>query len=261
MRVTQGLTKALGYLREHGLLASERKVRDRGEDRADISGPKKTDFRGTYERHVAAMHEVHSSDKALEQAIAGNFSAFGVLQRELLVQHGLQPAGYLIDVGCGSGRLTGALQQYFRGNYLGIDVIPELLEHARGLCTSKAASWTFSQAPGLQIPETSGVANMVCFFSVMTHLLHEESYVYLQEAKRVLKPGGTVVISFLEFSIPSHWAVFAENIRHVGDSHHLNQFMSRDLLRAWAQQLDLTIDAIYDGDKCQRRLKTDPLCS
>ena len=65
----------------------------------------------------------------------------------------------------------------------------------------------------------------------------------------MLKRGGTVVISFLEFLIPSHWAVFAENLRHVGDSHHLNQFMSRDLLRAWAEQLNLTIEAIYDGDK------------
>ena len=39
---------------------------------------------------------------------------------------------------------------------------------------------------------------MILAFSVFTHLLHEESFIYLEDFKRVLKPGGSVVFSFLE---------------------------------------------------------------
>ena len=46
---------------------------------------------------------------------------------------------------------------------------------------------------GAPIPAPDGEADMVCFFSVLTHLLHEESYVYLQDARRVLKPTGKLV--------------------------------------------------------------------
>jgi SAM-dependent methyltransferase len=89
---------------------------------------------------------------------------------------------------------------------------------------------------------------MVCAFSVFTHLLHEQSFLYLQEAKRVLKPGGKAVFSFLEFHIYSHWDVFAHNIANL-ESGHLNQFVSRDGIEAWAHHLGLKIDAIFDGDK------------
>jgi ubiquinone/menaquinone biosynthesis C-methylase UbiE len=65
------------------------------------------------------------------------------------------------------------------------------------------------------IPEKDGEADFVCFFSVLTHLLHEQGFVYLQEAKRVLKPGGKIVFSFLEFAVPDHWAVFEGTVNDI----------------------------------------------
>jgi hypothetical protein len=47
------------------------------------------------------------SEEALEAAIGdGDFDAFGLLETELLIDSGLTPSSYLVDVGCGSGRLT-----------------------------------------------------------------------------------------------------------------------------------------------------------
>jgi ubiquinone/menaquinone biosynthesis C-methylase UbiE len=207
----------------------------------------KFDVPATYRQFVQQLSKRHSRDKAMETASGGEFEAIGILERELLIQCGLKPDDYLIDVGCGSGRLAKPLAQYLRGKYLGIDVVPEMLDYARTLVGRE--DWRFEVASGLAIPEPDGRADMVCFFSVFTHLLHEQSFVYLGDARRVLKPGGSIVFSFLEFAIPSHWAVFAGNVADVGGSQHLNMFMDRDAIRAWAAHLDLEIVSLHDGDK------------
>jgi trans-aconitate methyltransferase len=51
----------------------------------------------------------------MEMAVGGQFEAFGILMRELLIQTGLERDGYVIDVGCGSGRLAKPLSQYLSG--------------------------------------------------------------------------------------------------------------------------------------------------
>lgn len=205
------------------------------------------DIRAAYRRFVKGLGEQHGRDKAMQVAIGCEFEAFGILEREILIQYELQPDDYVIDVGCGSGRLAKPLAEYLRGPYLGIDVVPELVDYARNLVGRP--DWRFEIAPGLQIPEVDDRADIVCFYSVFTHLLHEQSFAYLKDARRVLKAGGRIVFSFLEFAIPSHWLVFEKNVAEIGRQDHLNMFVGRDGIRAWASHLDLEIVAIHDGDK------------
>jgi SAM-dependent methyltransferase len=207
----------------------------------------KLDIRSTYRRYVQKLGRRHSRRRAMELAIGGQFEAFGIIEREILIQYGLRPDGYVVDVGCGSGRLAKPLSEYLRGPYLGIDIVPELVSFARDLV--KREDWRFEVAKGLTIPERDGRADMVCFFSVFTHLLHEQSFAYLSEARRVLKSGGRIVFSFLEFAMPNHWAVFESNLADIDGQHHLNMFFGRDAIAAWAAHLDLEVVAIHDGDK------------
>ena len=86
---------------------------------------------------------------------------------------------------------------------------------------------------------------MVTFFSVLTHLRHEESYALLQEAFRVLRPGGCVVASFLEFAAGErHWEVFEVMLRSRGDLPHLNQFIEQSALRVWADHLGFEVSRV-----------------
>ena len=205
-------------------------------------------FFNSYSKKVKKLKQQYGSNEAeaLSQAIGGNFQAGGLLEYSLLLQHGLQPEQTVIDVGCGSGRLAVQLKEYLTGTYVGIDVVPELFNYARKI--SQRPDWKFYQAPGLSIPEPDNSADFICFFSVITHLLHEESYKYLQDAKRILKPNGKIIFSFLEFHIPCHWDVFQGNLANSDPERVLNQFISRDGIEAWAKHLDLSITEIIDGD-------------
>ncbi|HET9478691.1 MAG TPA: methyltransferase domain-containing protein [Pyrinomonadaceae bacterium] len=208
----------------------------------------KTDFRKTHRRLLQQLRNSHSHDEAVRLAVGGEFDAFGLLLREALVFHGLKPTDYLIDVGCGSGRLAKPLAEYLKGKYLGIDVVPGLVQYARRLVPRP--DWRFEVAEGLTIPEADQQAGLVCFFSVLTHLLHEESFVYLREAKRVLKPGGKIVLSFLDFRVASHWGSFESNLRDIGlGSQPMNVFVCPDMLREWAKRLEIEIETIHDGDE------------
>lgn len=205
------------------------------------------DLSAAYERHVRQIKTQRDLDGAMRHAVGGEFEAYGIVERELLRYYGLLPEHYLVDVGCGSGRLAKPLGSYSTGPYLGTDVVAELVDYARGLCARP--EWRFETVTGLTIPEEAERADMVCFFSVFTHLLHEQTYLYLEEAKRVLKPGGRIVFSFLEFSMPVHWAVFEKTVEDARCSreHPLNVFIERSAIGTWASHLGMEILDVRDG--------------
>jgi len=77
---------------------------------------------------------------------------------------------------------------------------------------------------------------------VFTHLLHEESYCYLLEAQRVVKPGGRIVFSFLEYA--HNWDIFKSTydvIRANRSNVHLNVFIGCDAIEAWTKHRGMTI--------------------
>lgn len=205
------------------------------------------DVGASYRNDVAAILQAYGEQEGMSMAVGGQFEAIGQIECALLFQQGLHDQASIIDVGCGSGRLASQLKDRFAGRYVGIDVVPALLAYAERICNRP--DWRFYQAPGFAIPEPDDSADFICFFSVFTHLLHEESYTYLQDAKRVCKPGGRILFSFLEFRIPSQWPMFELAVADTRPDKVLNQFMSRDAIEAWAGHLGLEILAIHDGDK------------
>lgn len=212
--------------------------------------------RGHRARYVADYDELvkhllrkHDRQEALLRAVGGD-DAIGDSEIAVLLHSGLKDGGHLVDVGCGSGRLTRRAAKLPRLSYLGTDVNATLLDEARR--TAGRADFRYELVDGITIPERDGVANMVAFFSVGTHLLHEEFFVYLRDARRVLKPGGRIVLSFLDFQCPGTWSVFEEMLAVAEAGRgggHLNMFIGRDDIRVWADRLGMTVVDVVPGDK------------
>jgi SAM-dependent methyltransferase len=216
--------------------------------RGKLDSVTKHDFKYTYRELVQDLKQEKDFDTAMADAVGGAFDKIGSLELAALRYYGLKPEDYVVDVGCGSGRLAKPLARFSTGPYLGIDVVPDLLDYARSF--APRSNWRFALAPGLSIPESDEKADLICFFSVFTHLRHEQSFLYLKDAHRIVKTGGKILFSFLEFAVPSHWDVFEGNIAQLESEkiEPLNQFMSRDLIEVWARRLGLRHLGIRSGD-------------
>ena len=127
----------------------------------------------------------------------------------------MQPTNTVVDFGCGTGRLAVHLIPHLKGGrYIGIDVSKTMLEHS-GLLTKKVTagsscqvSWQHQVAPKFALPDAS--VDLVCAFSVFTHVEHEDAFRYLCDAARIVRPGGKFVLSCLPLSLAVSRAFFLE---------------------------------------------------
>ncbi len=208
-----------------------------------------------YPEYVRQLMAETDLDEAVSKAVGGDYQRMGAHLVTVLREHGIKPTDYVIDVGCGSGRVAYALAQseFRRVRYLGTDISDELLSYARSKC--EVEGWRFEKIDGIDIPEGSGQADFVFFFSVFTHQSEVESYLYLVEAKRVLKPGGTILFSFLDYAEKSHWQYFESNVLafREGIVRVPDVFLSKDAIMAWAEKLGLEVLYLGSPDGGQSR--------
>ena len=121
-----------------------------------------TNFLKSYPSHLARLQATLPKDAALEAAVGGDFITVGKLERALLRSLGLAGGHFLVDVGCGSGRLALQLASLPDLHYLGTDVVPGMLDYARKM--SGRHDWTFACTDGGSIPCESASADFVYFF-------------------------------------------------------------------------------------------------
>ena len=200
--------------------------------------------RSSYQETMSRFLTTFDREAAMSYIVGGQYETMGEGLRRIVETNGLKDGDYLIDIGCGSGRLAWALSQSkFRETirYLGIDIVPEMLEFAAEKCQQSA--WRFELVLEPKIPEVDECADMVCFISVFTHLMQEESFLYLREAQRVVKPGGRILASYLDINAPEHWKIFEANVNsaEARQSKPMDIFLSHDFLKIWAEKLDLEI--------------------
>jgi SAM-dependent methyltransferase len=129
--------------------------------------------------------------------------AIGFIELEIIRHFTDLKGAFVVDIGCGIGRLTRHLVHEDIVGYLGIDVIPEVMREAIDSVHGDPR-FAFGLGENCRISREDASCDVVVGFSVITHLLDEEAYEYFVEAKRVLKPGGIAVFSFLDFGSPAH---------------------------------------------------------
>jgi SAM-dependent methyltransferase len=146
---------------------------------------------------------------------------------------GLRPDDRVLDIGCGVGRMAVPLLDYLTSDYEGFDVVPVGIAWCRRNITRCNPNFRFQVANlhnARYSPEGSGNAAAYEFpypdasfdfalaVSVFTHLLPDALRHYLMQARRVLRPDGTLFATFflIDERKPTESARFAFDVHGDG---------------------------------------------
>jgi SAM-dependent methyltransferase len=112
----------------------------------------------------------------------------------LLGRLGADPrSGLCVEVGCGPGRMTGALAARF-DEVIAVDVSPAMLEHARENVKAPNVEFRLVSGDRLDGVDQSVADALVCYL-VLQHLPSRRVVVsYLEEFARVLTPTGEAFV-------------------------------------------------------------------
>jgi SAM-dependent methyltransferase len=156
----------------------------------------------------------------------GDFEATG---REFLGHFtelgGLRPDDRVLDAGCGIGRMALPLTQYLQGgSYAGFDVGRGMVRWCSRNITPRWSQFEFTWAPiynakynpfgdlaaaDFRFPYEDGSFDFAFATSLFTHLQRQEARHYLAETARVLRPGGTCLLTFFLLTPESEAAIAA----------------------------------------------------
>jgi len=101
--------------------------------------------------------------------------------------------GTVLDLGCGPGHLTGYLRS-LGVDARGIDLVPEFIAYARA--TDPDGSYQLGSMNSLDVADGS-VAGILAWYSLI-HFPPGDLDGILAEFRRVIAPGGTLVVGFFD---------------------------------------------------------------
>jgi SAM-dependent methyltransferase len=140
------------------------------------------DLQTSYDR-VAAEYVLRIFDELKHKPI----------DRELLDQFAarMRGCGPACDMGCGPGQVARYLRE--RGvEVCGVDLSPVMVEHARRL--NPEIEFTQGNMLSLDVDDEAW-AGIAAFYSII-HIPRDELVLAFQELKRVLRPGGLLLLAF-----------------------------------------------------------------
>lgn len=200
-----------------------------------------------YERLVQNLIRELPMDEAMSKAVGGAWNEMGDLCSDALLYAGAKDGMAVLDFGCGSGRVAHFLSKKIEiPEYLGTDIVQALLDYAKSKTPSH---FRYVKHHALNIPADDETFDLAYAFSVVTHLLQAESYLYMKDVHRTLKPGGIFVVSFLELAEPSHWQIFEDSAQQQKNSTlpHLNAFLERNQIEVMADKIGFTVREFISG--------------
>jgi ubiquinone/menaquinone biosynthesis C-methylase UbiE len=112
-----------------------------------------------------------------------------------------QPGGNVLDVGCGPGVMAAEILSR-RCRFWGVDPSPKMIEICRNrfACNEQAS---FLDGCAERLPLPSGFFDAVLCMGVMDSV--KDGRQGIREMLRVLKPGGTLIVTFTNISSPYAW--------------------------------------------------------
>jgi SAM-dependent methyltransferase len=136
------------------------------------------------------------------------FAAGEVIVEQLVDRAPVRPAlrDLAVEIGPGLGRVCRALADRF-DRVIGVDVSSEMVRRARKLVPEERVSFHVGDGVGLGGLEDAS-ADLVLSFTVFQHIPSAAAvHRYLEEAARVLRPGGVLVFQWNNIPGPRRWAL------------------------------------------------------
>jgi ubiquinone/menaquinone biosynthesis C-methylase UbiE len=123
---------------------------------------------------------------ALRPLAAGDRQRLQTVLREAALQAG----DLVVEVGCGTGRLTLPLSAMTAARVIGLDAETRMLEVARSKDTAGRIEWVRGSA--YRVPLDNGAAALAVMVMVV-HLLRQRGRAFT-EVRRILRPGGRLSV-------------------------------------------------------------------
>lgn len=204
------------------------------------------------------LYEGHARAIEGDEVIGGGpFDLIGRMELSVLLMEGLAPTDTLLDFGCGTGRLAlQAIPALVGGHYIGTDISKTILLRAeRHIARAFASppcqiSWIHQRTEAFPLADDS--VDMMCAFSVFTHMEHEDSFRYLTHAIRLVRPRGRLVLSCLPLDLQAAREVFLAQAKtdfRTRWAQVRNVTTSRDFVTAIATLAGWTPLHWYPGDQ------------
>jgi len=99
----------------------------------------------------------------------------------------------VLDFGCGCGRVLRYLRGQSPGRFHGTDIDPEAIAWCRAHLPNLAQWDVNGHAPPLRYE--AGAFDLIYAVSVFTHLDEARQFTWLEEMRRVTKPGGLLILT------------------------------------------------------------------
>lgn len=138
-------------------------------------------------------------------------------RRRLVEQAALQPGQRVLEIGCGTGTLLLMIKQHPGVEVVGLDPDPKALALARRKAEKAGATVSLDQGFADELPYPDASFDRAFSSFMFHHLPAEVKEKTLREARRVLRPGGSLYL--LDFRGPKPSDGFFARL--ISSSHHL----------------------------------------
>ena len=154
------------------------------------------------------------------------------------------PGALVLNIGCGIGRVEKYLAPRV-GEMHAVDISGEMIARARA---------RLAGLPNVFVREVSPIEFLAAYpadrfdlvFSllVLQHLEKEDAFLYLEDARRVLRPRGVLFAQFPNLRSPEYTRSFESGLRNRPRSPGRVRPYTGEELRHWMAMLDFTIEEL-----------------
>ncbi|HXA09528.1 MAG TPA: class I SAM-dependent methyltransferase [Chthoniobacterales bacterium] len=171
----------------------------------------RSDYKGTWTAlsQTLSSAKMHVSGTEDEATIATS----GVGTSDFLFKNvGISPTDVVLEIGCGIGRVGQCLAGRCR-RWIGADVSPHML----GFAAERLREFRNVELVELSGYDLRPIADcsidVVYCTVVFMHLESWDRYAYVEEAFRVLRPGGKLYVDNVDLCTDGGWAIFETHRR------------------------------------------------